>query len=354
MVKAQETIDLNSVKPLHDIADNTNQHFWFNETGVDTGAHITEVPQEEWEDSTSPNYHKGGNLLARSNGIAVRDGMTELARFGADGMQVGKDDEKHIAITSDAFNVHDEDGSLPFSVSTRGSKTTRQIGAGIALQGTNGTYHTYTTYIYLRGTLVDNRVYFGVNASAFPTDYSNYITLPSDPQSFPTAVQEITVNGVKCKACWQSDSVVRVAYDNTTATRLNVAYRYTDSYYETSIKVNDATLNNRFSMALLRNVTGTAADNMCVAEIYGHVIQVSLSVYNGSAISSGGLIYEGYLMDFAPDIATRLYGIHATNQVVTGQISSDGNVRIYNSSPGSISSSASSPVTVGGTYIFKY
>lgn len=90
MVKAQETIDLNSVKPLHDIADNTNQHFWFNETGVDTGAHITEVPQEEWEDSTSPNYHKGSNLLARSTGIAIRDGLTELAQFSDNTISLGK------------------------------------------------------------------------------------------------------------------------------------------------------------------------------------------------------------------------------------------------------------------------
>ena len=68
------------------IAGNTNQYFWHTETGADTGAHITEVPQEEWNDPNNPNYHSGGNLLARSNGIAVRDGLTELAQFKADGI----------------------------------------------------------------------------------------------------------------------------------------------------------------------------------------------------------------------------------------------------------------------------
>ena len=72
------------------IASNTNQYFWFTSTGTDTGAHITEVPQDEWLDSTNPNYHSGGNLLARSNGIAVRDGMTELATFGASGVVIGQ------------------------------------------------------------------------------------------------------------------------------------------------------------------------------------------------------------------------------------------------------------------------
>lgn len=78
------------------IADDTEQHFWFTETGTDTGAHITEVPQEEWEDASDPNYHAGGNLLARTNGMAVRDGTTELASFGANGIQIGQDGVGHV------------------------------------------------------------------------------------------------------------------------------------------------------------------------------------------------------------------------------------------------------------------
>lgn len=65
------------------IAGNTNQYFWHTESGTDTGAHITEIPQEAFlRDPESG----GGNLLARSNGIAVRDGLTELAQFSADGI----------------------------------------------------------------------------------------------------------------------------------------------------------------------------------------------------------------------------------------------------------------------------
>ena len=63
------------------IAGNTNQFFWHTETGTDTGAHITEIPQEEF--LADPD-HGGGNLLARSNGVAVRDGLTELAIFGTE------------------------------------------------------------------------------------------------------------------------------------------------------------------------------------------------------------------------------------------------------------------------------
>lgn len=67
------------------IAGDTDQHFWFTETGTDTGAHITEATQEDFlADPTNG----GGNLLARSNGIAVRDGLSELATFSISGAQI--------------------------------------------------------------------------------------------------------------------------------------------------------------------------------------------------------------------------------------------------------------------------
>lgn len=67
------------------IADNTNQYFWMVSEGDDTGAHITEVTQEEF--LADPD-NGGGNLLARSNGIAIRDGLTELATFSSGGLDV--------------------------------------------------------------------------------------------------------------------------------------------------------------------------------------------------------------------------------------------------------------------------
>lgn len=65
------------------VADNTAQYFWFTSSGTDTGAHISEKTQTQFISSPS-----GGNLLARSNGIAIRDGMVELATFTATGMNI--------------------------------------------------------------------------------------------------------------------------------------------------------------------------------------------------------------------------------------------------------------------------
>jgi hypothetical protein len=73
------------VQAVKKIADNTNQYFWHTESGTDTGAHITEIPQDEF--LADPD-NGGGNLLARSNGIAVRDGLQELASFSSSGMAI--------------------------------------------------------------------------------------------------------------------------------------------------------------------------------------------------------------------------------------------------------------------------
>lgn len=77
------------------IAGNTDQYFWHTETGTDTGAHITEVPKEDFKADPA---NGGGNLLARSNGIAVRDGLTELATFGASRAQIGQSGAAHSVI----------------------------------------------------------------------------------------------------------------------------------------------------------------------------------------------------------------------------------------------------------------
>ena len=65
------------------IAGNTDQYFWHVTSGTDTGAHLTEKPQKEFLEDPD---NGGGNLLARSNGVAIRDGLKELAQFSADGI----------------------------------------------------------------------------------------------------------------------------------------------------------------------------------------------------------------------------------------------------------------------------
>lgn len=117
------------------IAGNTDQYFWFTGTGTDTGAHITEVPKNTFlADPT----HGGGNLIARSNGIAARNGLTELATFGANGSQIGVSTGRHVDITANGIDFMSGATSLAYITSTY-ARLGESGGTRVQLQ--NDTYH---------------------------------------------------------------------------------------------------------------------------------------------------------------------------------------------------------------------
>lgn len=117
------------------IAGNTDQYFWHTETGTDTGAHITEIPKEDFEADPA---NGGGNLLARSNGIAVRDGLTELATFGASGAQIGQSGAAHSVIDANGQRFYASDGSTQLANIGYGEGTA-ESGTAIAPYYTLGT-----------------------------------------------------------------------------------------------------------------------------------------------------------------------------------------------------------------------
>lgn len=100
---AQETADNAQV-----IAGTTAQYFWFLEEigsvpeGVGTGAHITNLTKEEFLYNPA---NGGGNLLARSNGIAIRDGLTELAYFSGTAAQIGKSNSYNSYFDAQSFQI---------------------------------------------------------------------------------------------------------------------------------------------------------------------------------------------------------------------------------------------------------
>lgn len=101
--KAVESVAVNAnttATTAKTIAEGVNEHFWHD----NTGAHITEVTQEEWNEPTDPNYHSGGNTLITTQGMAIRNGLTNLAEFGASGVRVGRvDTDDSIEIASNAI-----------------------------------------------------------------------------------------------------------------------------------------------------------------------------------------------------------------------------------------------------------
>ena len=102
-----------TVKTLVDrvtkIAGDTAQYFWHTQQGTDTGVHITEIPKEDF---LADPENGGGNLLARSNGIAVRDGLDELATFSASSIRIGKQGEPNVETTPQGTTFNGTDGEV--------------------------------------------------------------------------------------------------------------------------------------------------------------------------------------------------------------------------------------------------
>lgn len=102
------------------IAGNTDQYFWHVTSGTDTGAHLTEKPQKEFLEDPE---NGGGNLLARSNGIAVRDGLTELAQFGAT-VILGDNTSTHVEIDSDSIELYNSNPTRCLTINASESQVT--------------------------------------------------------------------------------------------------------------------------------------------------------------------------------------------------------------------------------------
>lgn len=66
------------------VAQATGQYFWSDTDG----AHVTQVTKDDWNDSTSPNYHSGPNSLWNSLGMLFRDGLNNLMAILTNGIAI--------------------------------------------------------------------------------------------------------------------------------------------------------------------------------------------------------------------------------------------------------------------------
>lgn len=159
------------------IADDTDQHFWFTETGADTGAHITEVTQEEWNDPLDPNYQSGGNLLARSSGIAVREGMTELATMSQAGFDAKTYDsggnEVTIAHLGYGIGYDDTSALVKNPYYTLGQRNSvYHVGNYSVVEGVNGFAMAYCSHAEGDGSAVSTVNAKGAHAEGYSCNTS--------------------------------------------------------------------------------------------------------------------------------------------------------------------------------------
>ena len=118
-----------AVDEAAEVANAVNQHFWSDTNG----AHVTEVTQEQWQQSQT-----GHNILVNSLGILLRKALNYIAAwtgsalsfydgdgnaasnvtasFGSAGAQIGKTGESHIEMDYHSMRLIDKDGNEFFKV----------------------------------------------------------------------------------------------------------------------------------------------------------------------------------------------------------------------------------------------
>lgn len=94
----------------------TNQYFWFQSTGNEAGAHITQIPKDEFLQEP-----QGGNTWITSDGVVIRDAQNQLASFSRVGVRIGAENESAMKITStDVLGVNEDNVPL-FRIDMDGS-----------------------------------------------------------------------------------------------------------------------------------------------------------------------------------------------------------------------------------------
>ena len=160
------------------LAEGVDEHFWYD----NTGAHVTQATQEVYEDDPST---AGGNLLMTSQGMAVRNGTTELASFTGTQAQIGKNNQFHVVIDDSSLEFNNGSGNT-FDIEAfyrdgvDGGRIIKKVDAlnqaslGVQSDGRYSDARLYASFDDDGGTYGSQSAYIDVSADM---DYSAKVSL---------------------------------------------------------------------------------------------------------------------------------------------------------------------------------
>lgn len=322
---------VNTVKTVaekaYKIAGNTDQFFWVTETGTDTGAHITEIPREDF--LADPD-NGGGNLLARSNGIAVREGMAELSTFSSSGLNVKTYDDQGNSV---------DIAHLGYGLGSSGSGTEVKPYYTLGERRANSTIGNYSIAEGL-DVVSSGKTSHASGNSAEATGFASH--------AFGNHVSA-TVEGQTVIGRYNASSTYPFVVGNGSQAMGN-SNAFTVDWDGYVWHQNDGLID-------VKNVIINPSATVVTAKMYihGNIAQLFLEIKNTSSVSAGdnvftGAIYDQYDIAKVPALyvtGVGYYGAHA----IIGRIDTSGNIVIRNASSSAVT--LSSNVNLSFTYIFE-
>ena len=204
--------------------------------------------------------------------------------------------------------------------------------------------------IYLRGTLQDDRLYVNASTSSPPTTYTQYITVPVTGSAY------IEFDDIRVTAQYIQASTIRVSIYKSGYSSLPfyVGWQYTESYYETDVKVNDASLDLNTDEVAYLDTRGTS-QNWSIYT-YGKMASLYFEVSNsGGTIQKGNYIYEGSLLNYTPTVLTPLVSQAGSSGAIIGYIMPDGTIKLVHTGTSTTIniSNLTQPLKVATSYIYQ-
>ena len=335
---------VNTVKTVaekaYQIAGNTDQYFWVTETGTDTGAHITEIPREEF--LADPD-NGGGNLLARSNGIAMREGMKELGQLSANGLNINSYDsnDNPVEIAHLGYGV----GQSPtgtakapyYTLGTRSANST--VGNYSLASGYSVTASGFASAAIGWGCEATGEAAFSAGEDAKAQgDHSialGYMVTAVEDNQVVIGRLNQNVSG-KALVIGNGDEFGEGASNALTVDWGGKVWHSGDGIYNLSV--------DDFS------TMDTAVFQSARVCVYGRMCQLFLELKTTSAVSAGHDIFTATLEDtnYIPAMYTTGVGYYGEHAIV-GRINANGEIIVRNASASAVT--LTNKVSLSFTYI---
>ena len=306
-------------------AEHTAQYFWYRDgNDSEAGAHVTKVPQEDFE--ANP---QGGNLLMRTEGIAVRDGTTKLATFEDSGITIGKEADTHTEFTTDGLKFYLDENTNPVNLDIKQDTNGYRWGKLIANYN-NIRQASVTTDADSHTAYVHSGVY---------TDDPNGTEWATEVQTNARGIRQI-VQAMGGQATNATVTLQPKSSDPTSADYYNMEYVI-------GVPVRGTLETPTVSISA---TTGTLVS--ATARRFGQVVQLYMQVRKTSSTAAGANVFVGTLNTTAliPVIPARGASYFGTHSIV-GALSAAGEIIIRNASSTAVTIGAGETAGITFTYL---
>ena len=305
--KEAETIAEEGLKE----AKGTSNYFWHVDgSGSESGAHVTEIPQKEFEENPS-----GGNLLMQASAVRIRRALRTYAMFSSEGMAIDPSRGLHTTYGADSiqYNYGGAKSEVSFGAETGSGKFFTKI----------------LSHIPLTSKDVDSSI--EVLSNSLDTSQSS-ITMRTGYSTYPRQ-EFIMKNGKFDMRALQTEGATNkyftVDLDNGVSTDQPIESTEKGTFWGLDIKGELRGITEPISISR-SNFTVTTGSISSVAMMrFGNVVQLTMTVTKTTTTAAGNDMFVGVLnlTDYRPKMTIEC-GSYSGTIALVGRMQPNGTINV--------------------------